>query len=115
MTPTQRSLKALREAGWDVDVCERWIPGANIRRDLFNVADLCAWREGERPLLVQVTSTGVAERVSKIRGNPKLGAMLTCFSIEVHGWRKSAKNGRYVQRVISIDLEAINGTENGER
>ena len=102
MTPTQRSLKRLREDGWLVDVCERFIPGAGIRRDLFNVADLCAIKPGEQPLLVQVTSTGVAERVRKIRANPELGTLLSCFKIEVHGWRKSAKNGRYVQRVISI-------------
>ena len=102
MTPTQRSLKALREAGWIVDVCERFIPGAGVRRDLFNVADLCAIRQGEKPLLVQVTSTGVAERVRKIQAHPQLDTLCSCFTIEVHGWRKSAKNGRYVQRIIPI-------------
>ena len=78
------------------------MPGANIRRDLFNVADLCAVKPGEKPLLVQVTSTGVAERVRKIRTNTELDTLRECFAIEVHGWRKSAKNGRYVQRIVSI-------------
>jgi len=102
LTPTQRSLAKLRKDGWLVDVCERWIPGANIRRDLFHLADLCAIKPGEKPLLVQVTSTGVAERVRKVQAHTHLNTLLESFTIEVHGWRKSAKNGRYVQRVVSI-------------
>ncbi len=101
MTPTQRSLKVLRDDGYTVDVVERWIPGANIRRDLFNVADLCAIKPGHKPLLVQVTSSGVAERVRKIQQHNQLDTLLECFAIEVHGWTKRA-NGRYKQRVISI-------------
>ncbi len=102
MTPTQRSLKALRAEGWLCDVVERWVPGANIRRDLFNMADLLAVKPGEKPLLVQVTSSNVAARVAKIHANQHLDTVRDSFAIEVHGWRKSAKNGRYVQRIVSI-------------
>ena len=51
------------------DVVERWIPGANIRRDLFGIADLLCIKEGSKPLLVQVTSTGVSTRIKKIKDN----------------------------------------------
>ena len=101
MSPTQRSLKELRNAGFTVDICERWVPGANIRRDLFNIADLLAVKKGEKPLLIQVTSSGVAQRVTKIRAHRQLEMLMSVFDIEVHGWTKRA-NGRYKQRIVSI-------------
>lgn len=102
MTPTQRSLKVLRDDGYICEVVERWLPGINCRRDLFNMADILAIKAGARPLLVQVTAAGVAARVAKIRNSELLGAVIEHFDIEVHGWRKSARNGRYVQRIITI-------------
>ena len=67
MTPTQRSLEALREAGYLPVVVERWNPFAKIRQDLWGWCDILAIRKGE-VLAVQVTSTGnVSARVKKIQ------------------------------------------------
>jgi hypothetical protein len=101
MTPTARSLKQLRGDGWHAEVVERWIPGANIRKDLFGFADLLCVRNSVRPLLVQVTASAVADRIAKVRASPLLDLALEHFDIEVHGWRKNAK-GRWTQRVVSI-------------
>ncbi|HEX7325184.1 MAG TPA: hypothetical protein VF292_07505 [Rhodanobacteraceae bacterium] len=55
MTPTARTLAALRVEGWTAEVVERWNPHARVRHDLFNVADILAVR-GAETLAVQVTS-----------------------------------------------------------
>jgi hypothetical protein len=35
VTPTARTMSALREAGYTPAVVERWLPRLNIRQDLF--------------------------------------------------------------------------------
>jgi hypothetical protein len=101
MTPTQRSLKYLREQGYTVAITERWNPFARIRQDLFGFVDLLAIRKGET-LAVQTTSTGVAERIKKIQDSEYLPKIRDAgWMIHVHGWRKNAK-GRYVLRVEDI-------------
>ena len=42
VSPTQRSLKHLREAGYDVEIVEKWNMWSRTRRDLFNMFDLLA-------------------------------------------------------------------------
>ena len=111
MTPTQRTLKLLREAGWLPWVVERYAGG--VRIDLFNCVDLVALK-GSGTLAVQCTSTGVAERVAKIQGSPYLQAMLDAgWQVLVVGWRKNSK-GRYTVRILSItetvqELEELPG------
>lgn len=100
-SPTQRSLKVLRDDGWLCDIVERWIPGANIRKDLFGIGDIIAIKPGVKPKLIQVTSTGVSARIKKIQLNNDLETVLSVFNLEVHGWRKNVKN-RFVQRIVTI-------------
>jgi hypothetical protein len=101
MTPTQRSLKYLREQGYTVAITERWNPFARIRQDLFGFVDLLAIRKGET-LAVQTTSTGVSERIKKIQDSEYLPKIRDAgWMIHVHGWRKNSK-GRYVLRVEDI-------------
>jgi hypothetical protein len=104
-SPTQRSLKYLRLLGYRVEIVERWIPGANIRRDLFGFIDLLAIKDGE-VLAVQTTSgSNVAARVAKIASDELAGAVADVrklgWSIHVHGWRKNSKR-RYVLREIDV-------------
>lgn len=42
MSPTQRTLALLKSRGWTAGVVEKWVPGAFIRRDLFNIIDIIA-------------------------------------------------------------------------
>lgn len=101
MTPTQRTLKHLRDLGYLAEVVEKWVPGANIRRDLFGFVDVLAIRPGET-LAVQCTSTGVAERIRKIAESATIGAVREAgWRVQVFGWRKAA-NGRYALRVEDL-------------
>jgi len=101
MTPTQRSLAALRELGYLVEVVEKWNSFTRTRKDLWGWADLLAIRRGE-VLAVQVTSEGVANRVKKVMDSETIDRVREAgVRVEVHGWRKNVK-GRYVQRVVDL-------------
>ena len=66
-SPTQRTLKALRDEGYLTEVVERWNPHANIRQDLFGWIDIIAIKPREI-LAVQATSfSNHAARVSKLK------------------------------------------------
>ncbi len=100
-SPTQRSKKALEDAGYLVAVVERWNPHAHIRQDLFGCIDLLGIREGET-VGVQVTSaSNVAARLSKLNASPALPLLkLAGWRVEVHGWAKPTKTlRRWRQRV----------------
>lgn len=111
MTPTQRSLKVLREQGYHCAIVERWNPHTRVRQDLFGFADLLCIQEGHSPLLVQVTSTGWSARIKKILNEPLAElALKSGFRIEVHGWRKLKSNkNRQTIKVTEIELGMFNG------
>lgn len=101
ISPTQLTLRKLREDGYTAEVVERWVPGANVRKDLFGFVDVLALR-GEETLAVQATSAdNVSARVHKICDAPTLAAVREAgWRIEVWGW---GKKGRYwVPRVVDI-------------
>ena len=101
MTPTQRSLKALRELGYLVEVVEKWNSFTRTRKDLWGWADLLAVRRGE-VLAVQVTAQAVANRVQKVTDSETIGRVREAgVRVEIHGWRKNA-NGRYIQRIVDL-------------
>lgn len=96
MTPTQRSLKELRQRGYLVAVVERWNQYARVRQDLFGFIDLLAIR-GDETLAVQTTSgANVAARVEKIKTTQAADVWLESLSrkIVVHGWRKVGAAGK---------------------
>ena len=101
MTPTQRSLAALRDLGYLVEVVEKWNSFTRTRKDLWGRADLLAIKRGE-VLAVQVTSEGVSNRVAKVTNSETIGRVREAgVRVEVHGWRKNAK-GRYIQRIVDL-------------
>jgi hypothetical protein len=91
MSPTQLTLRHLREQGYTAEVVERWNPHARIRQDLFGVVDVLALR-GEETLAVQTTSAGnVSARVRKIAESEHISAMREAgWRFHVHGWAKVA-------------------------
>lgn len=101
-SPTSRTLAKLREAGYLAEVVERWIPGANIRKDLFGFIDIVAIRDGEI-LGVQATSRdNVAHRVTKIAEHENIAAVRKAgMRLEVHGWGKMA-DGHWQCRVVDV-------------
>jgi len=72
MTPTQRSLEYLREQGYLCAVVEKWNPHARIRQDLWGWCDILAIRKNE-VLAVQVTASGVSDRIKKITASETVG------------------------------------------
>lgn len=101
-SPTQRSLKHLRDAGYQAAVVEHWNPHVRIRQDLFGFIDILAVRDGET-LGVQATSgSNVSKRIIKIAEHPNYPAVHAAgWRVVVHGWRKNAK-GRWVLREVEM-------------
>lgn len=99
ISPTQLSLKLLREQGWTVEVVEKWIPGANIRKDLFGFIDLVALKDNQT-LGVQATSySNISARVRKIEESELLSAVRKAsWQVWVIGWRK--QNNRWVSKIV---------------
>lgn len=99
-SPTQRSLKHLRKAGYLAGVVEKWIPQIKRRQDLFGFIDIIAVKEGE-VLAVQATSgSNVSSHVEKIANHENVGAVRKAgIRILVHGWRKNSER-RWVLREV---------------
>ena len=100
-SPTQRSLAHLKEQGYMVAIVEHWNSFARIRQDLWGWCDILAIKTDEI-LAVQVTASGVSDRIKKIEASETVGKVRDAgIRIEVHGWRKNSK-GVYVLRVEDI-------------
>ena len=90
-SPSAVSTDYMKERGYHVEVVERFIPGANIRKDLLGFGDLLCFKvahkmAGERLVLVQTTSkSNMKARVDKVLSSPLLSLALEHFRIEVHG------------------------------
>ena len=91
-SPTQLSLKKLREEGYTVAVVEHWNSFARIRQDLFGFIDLLALK-GKETLAVQTTTaTNMSARVKKIGDHENVGPVRDAgWSIHVHGWFQDDK------------------------
>ena len=104
-SPTQRSLKLLRDEGFLVSVVEHWNPHARIRQDMFGCIDLVALGNGQT-IGVQTTSySNMSARRNKIAENPALEEMSKSgWIVEVHGWKKGT-NGRWSVKRVRITVE----------
>jgi carbonic anhydrase len=100
-SPTQLSLEKLRADGWLAEVVEKWIPRANIRKDLWGWTDIVALKDGQT-LAVQTTSySNISARVNKITESDTIAEVRKAnWSVEVHGWRKV--NNRWACKVVDV-------------
>lgn len=90
-SPTSRTLKHLRDAGYQAQVVEHWVPGANVKRDLFGFIDVLGIHEETGEVLaVQTTSySNMASRARKIAESDKVATVRKAgWAIHIHGWRK---------------------------
>lgn len=106
MSPTQRSLKMLRDDGYFVAIVEKYNSFIKRRIDLFNIADLLAFK-GDVILLVQTTTaSNVSARLAKINENPIAAAWKTPNrKIHIHGWSKRGERGKrktWSARIIEV-------------
>lgn len=89
MTPTQRTLAALRQEGWLPAIVEKWNPHARIRQDLYGGIDVLALRRSTT-LAIQCCALGdMGRRITKLQELPTLPWMKEAgWLVEVWGWRK---------------------------
>ena len=95
MSPLQRSMAQLREAGYLVEKVEYWNSWSKTRKDLFDILDLlCIHRKGHT-LGVQVTTMGQRNpHLKKMKESKNLELLKQAgWSIELHSWRKLKKTG----------------------
>lgn len=99
MTPTQLTLKEMRQRGYSCWIVEHWNSFARIRQDLFGIVDVLCIGHGET-IAIQCTSySNVSARVAKIADNEYVPVMRKSgWKIYAHGWRK-VKNRWTVREV----------------
>lgn len=103
MSPTALTLRTLRELGHPaVDVVERWIPGANIRKDLFGFIDILAIDKDGEVFAIQATSrSNMSARIKKIADSELIDHVRKAgWTVEVWGWHK--KDNRWVADIKDV-------------
>jgi len=91
----------LRQQHYTADVVERWIAGANVRRDLFHCIDIVAVRPGEIVGVQVTTASNLSSRLKKATALPELRAWLAAGGkFMLHGWARRA--GHWHCRVIEV-------------
>lgn len=118
---TSRTLKYLREKGWDADMAERWIrnpkhPAGGFRRDLFNIIDIIALTE-KGIMGVQSCGQNFSAHDRKILSEPmSLKWMKSGGQLMLIGWRKvkikrGGKAVRWSPRIKEYSIESFNKGE----
>lgn len=92
MTPTQRTLKYLRERGYTCAIVEKWIPQTKRRLDAFGFIDILAVSDTET-LAVQSTSASGGNLTARIRKAESLPTFSKWLDgprrvVEFIGWRQ---------------------------
>jgi len=85
-------------------VTERWIPGANIRKDFLGVIDIIAFKPFKGGVLgVQTTDyTSVSKHVTKAKNSPNLLPWLSNHrDFVIHGWKKDDPSMTPIEKRIS--------------
>ena len=115
LSPTQLTLKRLREEGWSPWIVEVWNPHSRTRQDLWNFGDILAQRLDSPPLIIQTTSySNVSARKKKILDNEDAYIWVQAGNLlDIHGWhkkpiKKGGKAMRWQVRVESIYPEDFN-------
>ena len=112
-SPTSRSLTFLRREGFQVDIVERWVIGANIRKDLFGFGDLLAVHRLDKTITIIQTTTvsNLSARIKKAKALLSLKVWLDAGGkAEFHGWHQDA-SGRWQVRRVSITGDELKSSE----
>lgn len=106
----QRSLKIMRERGYLAESVERFVPGANIHRDLFGFADIVAIRDNEVVTVQSTDCSHLRTRVRKITAHPNYPKVCRAgIRVLVHGWRRSRQRHRRQHRWTLREVELTTG------
>jgi hypothetical protein len=91
-SPTQLSLKLLRDQGYTVAIVEHWNSFARIRQDLFGFIDILALKGKEVLAIQTTTATNMSARITKIGNSEYVGVVREAgWTIHVHGWHQDDK------------------------
>lgn len=89
MSPTQRTLKALRDQGYRVVIVEKWNPHVRQKQDLYGCIDILGIGNGETIAVQCTDGSNLSKRVKKITEHESLADMRDAgWRIECWGWRK---------------------------
>ena len=109
-SPTELSLKYLRNQGYTCQVVETWNPFAKVRIDLFHIIDIVAIKAGEVGVLgIQTTSkSNISARVAKAKNNKDLLVWYKAGNnFIIHGWEKGILEEREVVKKKYLPQTAI--------
>jgi hypothetical protein len=118
LSPTQRTLRCLRDEGRLIDVAERWIPnpkipGGGFRKDLFGFVDLVVLDSQQGIGAIQSCGQSFAEHKRKILDSECTEFVIEWLKcggfVELWGWRKvklkrGGKAMRWKPRIAEITL-----------
>ena len=95
-SPTQRTLKHLRDGGYRAEVVERWNPHARVRHDLFNIIDVLAVNDSEVVAVQTTSASNMKARINNIGEADILPLLLKLeWRVIVHGWKKNKQTNRW--------------------
>lgn len=103
MSTTGLTLRFLRRQGFVAEVCERWLPKIEKRRDLFHFGDVIACHSRRREIILVQTTTlpNLGARLTKARQQPELATWLSAGGLfELHGWTK--RNGKWTCKRVAV-------------
>lgn len=99
LSPTQRTLRAMREQGRIVDTCEKWVrapylPGGGFRKDLFGFLDLIVLDPDRGIVGVQSCGQSFKAHIDKIMDSECTENVIEWLRsksnpyLELWGWRQ---------------------------
>ncbi len=92
MTPTQRTIRELRQNGIKCAIVEKWNAHIKIRQDMFGIIDIIALDPEKGVIGVQSTGSAFSQHIRKLQ-DEKAQETLDWLqtpgtSLELWGWRK---------------------------
>lgn len=109
-SPTQRSLKYMRDQGCIAAVVEKYNQYAKVRQDLFGFIDVVAVMPGQRGVIgIQTTTaSNAASRMLKVLSEPRALAWVQAGnSIQIHGWAKRGARGKAKRWTLAFFRKAV--------
>lgn len=102
-SPSALTAEMLKKEGWIVWTVERWIPGANIRVDLFGILDQIAIKDGQVLGLQPTAWSEISKRVNKIAESEYIGEVRKLgWTLWVIGWRWCPKTKDWIHKVVDV-------------
>ena len=114
----QRSMKHLRDNGWQVADVEKWIPPRGkmkfgVRKDVWGFGDILACRRSNGPREIALVQTFPLARwkdhIEKMRTIPEVETWKQAGGLVlVHGWAPKPKGGvRGAKKVWTLREESL--------